>query len=480
MRSNTKLTIIGNLRINSLTRLQHFKSSFFSFNTVSDNWLINIRGTFRKEAIDFLQEQLGDSLVLFELLDDSRGWISNSLEMLEKAKHPYILVWNEDHMNVAPQEEITSVVYEMSEQGADYLTYSWWMLGKARKVFDDLSKKIDFKIKKHISVVDLTSEKWRMVRETGYSYFIISMCGIFQRDFLKKMWMNDQQRLPLFYKKYIFKILGLLTKLKIISPIGHKELFEKINRIVFSNQLQKYPIVTPFEMEKGPERFDVFPFRMAISNQELFACIDDNVNVAGYSLVERGMYKVSGTVPIQKHLESIFSEMKSVLSRVDEKQVNQLVNHILSARKIIGSGAGRVGMAVRGFIMRLKHMGFDAYILGDANVPSIKSEDLFLVCSGSGETQTIYELTLIAKKNESQVALITGNPDSRIGKLAHSIVEIKAPSKTKQVEGFVSIQPMTTLNEQSLSIFFDALVLRLMDELGETHDTMWARHSNLE
>jgi D-arabinose 5-phosphate isomerase GutQ len=39
---------------------------------------------------------------------------------------------------------------------------------------------------------------------------------------------------------------------------------------------------------------------------------------------------------------------------------------------------------------------------------------------------------------------------------------------------------MTTLNEQSIGIFFDAVVLRLMEELNETHETMWERHSNLE
>jgi D-arabinose 5-phosphate isomerase GutQ len=39
---------------------------------------------------------------------------------------------------------------------------------------------------------------------------------------------------------------------------------------------------------------------------------------------------------------------------------------------------------------------------------------------------------------------------------------------------------MTTLNEQCLGIFFDAVVLLLMEKMNETHDTMWARHSNLE
>jgi hypothetical protein len=39
---------------------------------------------------------------------------------------------------------------------------------------------------------------------------------------------------------------------------------------------------------------------------------------------------------------------------------------------------------------------------------------------------------------------------------------------------------MTTLNEQSLGLFFDTVVLLLMEKMGESHDTMWARHSNLE
>lgn len=176
----------------------------------------------------------------------------------------------------------------------------------------------------------------------------------------------------------------------------------------------------------------------------------------------------------------ILNEIQSVLSKIDEKQVDALVRQIVSSKRIIASGAGRVGMAARGFVMRLKHLGLDAYILGDANVPALGQEDLFLVCSGSGETQTIYELTRIAQKNQAHIALVTGNPESRMGKLANTIVHINAPSKTKEVEGFVSIQPMTTLNEQCLVIFFDALVLRLMQELGETHETMWARHSNLE
>lgn len=183
---------------------------------------------------------------------------------------------------------------------------------------------------------------------------------------------------------------------------------------------------------------------------------------------------------ITSYISQILTELSSVLSKVDNTEVENLIAEIMKAKNIVAVGAGRVGMATRGFAMRLGHLGMHAYMLGDATVPAVGYDDLVLVSSGSGETQTIYDLVQIAKKNGARIALVTGNPDSRMGKLADVIVKIEAPSKTKAVEGFTSVQPMTTLNEQCLGVFYDAVVLQLMEVMGETHDTMWARHSNLE
>jgi 6-phospho-3-hexuloisomerase len=183
---------------------------------------------------------------------------------------------------------------------------------------------------------------------------------------------------------------------------------------------------------------------------------------------------------MKSKIDIILQEIKSVLSQIDENQVGILMDEILKAEKIVVCGAGRVGMAIRGFGMRLGHLGLQAYTLGDSTVPGIGEGDLLIVASGSGETQTIFDLVSIAKRNKSSIVAITGNPESRIGLLADSIVKITAPSKTKAVDNFISVQPMTTLNEQCLGLFFDAVSLKLMERMGETHDTMWARHSNLE
>jgi 6-phospho-3-hexuloisomerase len=183
---------------------------------------------------------------------------------------------------------------------------------------------------------------------------------------------------------------------------------------------------------------------------------------------------------VKQKINSILGEIAKVLDQVNQSEVDQLISEISKAGKIVVCGAGRVGYAVRGFGMRLGHMGFNAYALGDTTVPSIAEGDLLIVASGSGETQTIFDLVSIAKKNQARIAAVTGNPDSRIGKLADAVVKVTAPSKTKAVEGIVSIQPMTTLNEQCLGLFFDAVVLLIMEKINESHDTMWARHSNLE
>lgn len=183
---------------------------------------------------------------------------------------------------------------------------------------------------------------------------------------------------------------------------------------------------------------------------------------------------------MQDYIKNIFEELDFVLSKIDEQECASAIDTILKAKKIVWIGAGRVWMTVKAFTMRLWHLGMNAWFLWDATVPWITQWDLLIVASGSGETKTILDLVVIAKKNGATILLITGNKDSSMWKLADKIIEIKAPSKTKSINGFTSVQPMTTLNEQSLFLFFDALTLEIMHKMNETHDTMWARHSNLE
>jgi 6-phospho-3-hexuloisomerase len=183
---------------------------------------------------------------------------------------------------------------------------------------------------------------------------------------------------------------------------------------------------------------------------------------------------------LKKLISQILSEVSTVLETVDNKDIENFTDYILNSNKIVVYGAGRVGYAVKGFGMRLGHLGLNAFTLGDSTVPNIGDGDLMIVASGSGETQTVYDIAALSKKNKAKLVLITGRPESRIGQISDLIVSMKAPSKVSAIDGFKSIQPMTTLNEQCLQILFDSIVLVLMEKMNQTHDDMWARHSNLE
>ncbi len=179
-------------------------------------------------------------------------------------------------------------------------------------------------------------------------------------------------------------------------------------------------------------------------------------------------------------MQLILREIQTVLSKVDENSVHALATALQHSNKIVTIGAGRVGLATKGFAMRLGHLGFNAHAIGDMTVPSLKgARNMALIASGSGETPSIAILAEIAKKNDATVALITANPQSRMGRIADIVVCVPAPTKHSKASER-SKQPMTTLNEQCLHVFFDALVLSLMHTLNENHDTMWSRHSNLE
>lgn len=175
----------------------------------------------------------------------------------------------------------------------------------------------------------------------------------------------------------------------------------------------------------------------------------------------------------------VLKEIEAVFEQSDFTNYDALINSILNAKKIVLTGAGRMGYASRGFSMRLKQLGLDSYMLGDSNIPRIDEKDLLIVSSGSGETSSILLLVELAKKNGSKIALITGAPDSKMGKLADIIIKLDAPTKNR-THNLKSIQPMTTLYEQSLGVFFDCLVMQLMKKLNETSEKMWKRHSNLE
>lgn len=177
----------------------------------------------------------------------------------------------------------------------------------------------------------------------------------------------------------------------------------------------------------------------------------------------------------------IVEELRYTLSKVYANDGERLADAILKANKILVAGAGRSGFAAKAFTMRLMHMGFDAYVVGETVTPNLEVGDLLLVASGSGETESLVVMSRKAKLIGAQIATVTIRPEGSVGQIANIVIKIPAPTPKAKVDGELkSIQPMGSLFEQSLLLYLDAVILRLMEKQGNDSDTMFTRHANLE
>jgi 6-phospho-3-hexuloisomerase len=86
----------------------------------------------------------------------------------------------------------------------------------------------------------------------------------------------------------------------------------------------------------------------------------------------------------------------------------------------------------------------------------------------------------IARSKGLDVICITANVNSMIARLSSSFMLLNCQTKESVTKSKLSIQPMTTIFEQSLLIFLDALVLQLMEKLGENNESMLKRHNVIE
>lgn len=184
---------------------------------------------------------------------------------------------------------------------------------------------------------------------------------------------------------------------------------------------------------------------------------------------------------IKENISNILKELSENNSKIDNEQAQELVNQIKKAKHIFLQGAGRSGIAIRGFANRLLHLGFSVSVVGEISSPHTKPGDLLIIGSGSGETGSLKSLAKKAFENGVSIALITMKAESSIAKLSQTVLVLPGSTKTDndRVSGQFS-QPMGSAFEQLCFIAYDAIILELMQQLGESSETMFKRHADLE
>jgi 6-phospho-3-hexuloisomerase/3-hexulose-6-phosphate synthase/6-phospho-3-hexuloisomerase len=176
------------------------------------------------------------------------------------------------------------------------------------------------------------------------------------------------------------------------------------------------------------------------------------------------------------HQQLIIDKISGILEATDDSYDQQITTLLDEAKRVFISGAGRSGLIGRFFAMRLMHSGYDVSVVGEIVTPSIKSGDLLLIISGSGETEQLIAFTKKAKQIGAKIALISAKDDSTIGDLADTTFQIGKADQYGKVKGM----PMGTVFELSTLFFLEATVSHLIHEKGIPEEEMRSRHANLE
>ncbi|GAA5262419.1 6-phospho-3-hexuloisomerase [Methanocalculus sp. MC3] len=184
-------------------------------------------------------------------------------------------------------------------------------------------------------------------------------------------------------------------------------------------------------------------------------------------------------------------KIQSIAESIADEEVEGFSKAILSANRVYVMGAGRSGLVAKAFAMRLMHLGFTSFVVGETITPAIEKNDMLIAFSGSGNTRSIADVAQTAKGLGATVGLITSNKESTIGQIADTIVVIESQRDAvtdesheydiRQMMGeHRSFAPLGTIFETTSMVFSDALVSYLMEITETSEGELKKRHTNIE
>ncbi len=175
-----------------------------------------------------------------------------------------------------------------------------------------------------------------------------------------------------------------------------------------------------------------------------------------------------------ENLDAILAEMRGVFARVPADAVVQLAREIANAHRVLVYGAGRTGLVMQAFAMRLMHLGIDGHFVGQLATPPIREGDLLVVTLALGRLPTADALIGTAKATGARVAAISARP--ALVQAADLVVPL--PAQT-MADPTTSILPLGSPFELALSLLCDLTVVELMALLGRSNADLADRHANL-
>ena len=266
-----KNCVIFNLRVNSPYRLDRLIRLLQKLSLDPGIYFsIRIRG---RNAV-LAQEQI---VRVFEINSNSnyrifvgekfKQWKMNTYMQVIESNCERFLLLQEDHYLISSLDQLNSYIKECFDKKIDIGYITAWHTYKEFRERAEMLK--EFKHEIHGSYVTLTSIPWNFLSIEKPRY-LVPLVAYFNRDFLVKI---------------------------LLSP-----------RPFWRN----YPANSPFDFEQSPWAKWLIPIKIGFSNQELFACIDDEIDVPGTSLQSRNLYPLDNLRKGEHHATAPFGIQKNL------------------------------------------------------------------------------------------------------------------------------------------------------------------------
>jgi len=194
---------------------------------------------------------------------------------------------------------------------------------------------------------------------------------------------------------------------------------------------------------------------------------------------------------IKKIAEKIALHALEVIEKIDENEISKIIDILkksLNSYRVFIVGSGRSELVGKMFAMRLMHLGFTVYVVGDVTTPAIKENDCLIAISGTGETKIVTLSAETAKEVSAKVIGITGNLESTLSKSLDVKINIKTKTKKSRKNhsfnvlkgNYDDLTPMGTLFEDTAHLFLDGLIAEFMTRLGKKEIDLKKRHFQIK
>lgn len=180
---------------------------------------------------------------------------------------------------------------------------------------------------------------------------------------------------------------------------------------------------------------------------------------------------------LDRAVDYVLQEARRLLAAADPKAVEGFIRELAEARRVFVYGTGRSGMVARAFAVRLYHLGFTPYVIGETVAAPVQKGDVVVLVSGSGETYPVVMSAEIARNIGARTLVLTGNRHSKVAGFGDVVVEFSGQSANSDRKG---LAPLGTLFETTTWIFLDGVVAELMKRRHQSEELMRQRHATLE